>query len=170
MPSRLRTRAWACSITMDFATPLPKIGQKLKGFIRAVRSRRQTGFEASMPAGYKRVASLTDQIVAGLGTQRWFSGIRRRQFARLHPPDIRLQQESLQASPRRTLPSRRIQFKNPGIELLDNTTYTPDGDEALTQIHAPLRISSADNSRSVFGLLSRDGAACGGCLCDRTKG
>lgn len=107
----------------NLAAPLA-IGQKLKGFIRALRfgAKIDLSLDAS---GYQRVASLTEQILAALER---------------HHGKLDLDDDSPPAAIRETFgvskgafkqalgalyKKRRIQFTNPGIQLLDNTHFTP---------------------------------------------
>ena len=105
------------------AAPLAA-GQKLKGFVRTVRSGGK--IDLSLDAsGYKRVAALTDQIVQALernGGQLAFDddsspaairqtfGVSKKAFKQAHG---------------KLYKARRIRFQNPGIQLLDNSSWSP---------------------------------------------
>jgi len=101
-----------------------QIGQKLKGFIRAVRpgGKLDLSLDAS---GYKRVAPLKDQIVQALET----NGGKLAFDDDSSPEIIRATFACIKKAFKQALgalyKSRRIQFTKPGIQLLDNSTYSP---------------------------------------------
>ena len=101
-------------------------GQKMKGFIRALRpgGKLDLSLDAS---GYQRVAPLKDQIIQALERNGG-----RLAFDDDSPPEaIREAFGSSKKAFKQALgalyKSRRIQFSRPGIQLLDNTTYAPSG-------------------------------------------
>jgi uncharacterized protein len=109
----------------NLSAPL-QTGQKLKGFIRALRpgGKLDLSLDAS---GYKRVAPLTEQIVQALersGGQLAFDDDS-------SPEAIReafgCSKKAFKQALGALYKSRRIQFNKPGIQLLDNTTYVPGG-------------------------------------------
>jgi len=109
----------------SLAAPL-QTGQKLKGFVRSVRpgGKLDLSLDAS---GYQRVAPLSEQIVQAL--ERSDGHL---EFDDDSPPAaIRETFGSSKKAFKQALgalyKSRRIQFTKPGIQLLDNTTYTPGG-------------------------------------------
>ncbi len=107
----------------QIATPLA-VGQKLKGFVRTIRpgGKIDLSLDAS---GYKRVASLQQQIVQAL----------ERKGGRLafdddsSPEAIReafgVSKKAFKQALGALYKSRRIRFAKPGIELLDNSEWTP---------------------------------------------
>jgi predicted RNA-binding protein (virulence factor B family) len=99
-------------------------GQKLKGFIRAVRPGGKLDLSLDA-AGYKRVAPLTEQIVQSLER----NGGRLAFDDDSSPPAIReafgCSKKAFKQALGALYKSRRIQFTKPGIELLDNTTFVP---------------------------------------------
>ena len=107
----------------NLAAPL-EAGQKLKGFVRTVRpgGKIDLSLDAS---GYKRVAALTDQIVQAL----------ERNGGRLNfdddssPEAIRqkfgVSKKAFKQALGKLYKARRIRFQNPGIELLDNSSWKP---------------------------------------------
>jgi predicted RNA-binding protein (virulence factor B family) len=107
----------------NLAAPLAA-GQKLKGFVRTVRpgGKIDLSLDAS---GYKRVAALTDQIVQAL----------ERNGGRLNfdddssPEAIRqkfgVSKKAFKQALGKLYKARRIRFQNPGIELLDNSSWKP---------------------------------------------
>jgi predicted RNA-binding protein (virulence factor B family) len=109
----------------NLAAPL-LAGQRLKGFIRTVRpgGKLDLSLDAS---GYKRVAPLKDRIVEALESH----GGRLAFDDDSSPEAIREKFGSSKKAFKQALgalyKSRRIRFANPGIQLLDNTSYSPSG-------------------------------------------
>ena len=107
----------------NLAAPLT-VGQKLKGFVRTVRpgGKIDLSLDAS---GYQRVASLTDQIVQAL----------ERNGGRLDfdddstPEAIRqtfnVSKKAFKQALGKLYKARRIRFQKPGIQLLDNSSWSP---------------------------------------------
>jgi hypothetical protein len=107
----------------NLAAPLVA-GQKLKGFVRTVRSGGK--IDLSLDAsGYKRVAALTDQIVQTLernGGQLAFDddsspAVIRQTFG--------VSKKAFKQALGKLYKARRIRFQNPGIQLLDNSSWSP---------------------------------------------
>jgi predicted RNA-binding protein (virulence factor B family) len=107
----------------SLAAPL-NMGQKMKGFIRAVRpgGKLDLSLDAS---GYKRVAPLKERIVEALER----NGGRLAFDDNSSPEAIRETFSSSKKAFKQALgalyKSRRIRFTSPGIELLDNTNFSP---------------------------------------------
>ena len=107
----------------NLAAPL-EAGQKLKGFVRTVRpgGKIDLSLDAS---GYKRVAALTDQIVQALER----SGGRLNFDDDSSPEAIRqkfgVSKKAFKQALGKLYKARRIRFQNPGIELLDNSSWKP---------------------------------------------
>jgi uncharacterized protein len=105
------------------AAPLA-VGRKLKGFVRTVRSGGK--IDLSLDAsGYKRVAALTDQIVQALernGGQLAFDDDS-------SPAAIRqtfgVSKKAFKQALGKLYKARRIRFQPPGIQLLDNSSWSP---------------------------------------------
>jgi predicted RNA-binding protein (virulence factor B family) len=101
-----------------------KPGQKVKGFVRTVRpgGKIDLNLDAS---GYQRVASLTDQILEALAR----NGDRLDLDDDSSPAVIRerfgVSKKAFKQALGALYKSRRIRFLNPGIELLDNTSWSP---------------------------------------------
>ncbi len=104
-------------------TPL-QIGQRVQGFVRGIRPNGQIdlGLDA---AGYQRVGPLTDQIIEALtknGGQLAFDDDS-------SPDEIRekfgVSKKAFKQALGKLYKARRIRFLNPGIQLLDNSTWTP---------------------------------------------
>jgi uncharacterized protein len=107
----------------NLAAPLAT-GQKLKGFVRTVRpgGKIDLSLDAS---GYKRVAALTDQIVQALeknGAHLTFDDDS-------SPDAIRqkfgVSKKAFKQALGKLYKSRRIRFTSPGIQLLENSSWSP---------------------------------------------
>ena len=105
------------------ANPLA-VGDRVKGFVRTVRPNGKLDLSLDA-AGYKRVAPLREQIVTALeqnGGALPFDDDST-------PASIREKFSCSKNAFKLALGSlykaRRIRFEKPGIQLLDNTTYTP---------------------------------------------
>lgn len=107
----------------NLSVPL-EVGQKLKGFVRIVRpgGKIDLSLDAS---GYKRVATLTEQVVQTL----------ERNQGRLEldddssPEAIRqafgASKKAFKQALGKLYKERRISFAKPGIQLLDNSSWSP---------------------------------------------
>jgi hypothetical protein len=99
-------------------------GQKVKGFVRTVRPNGK--IDLSLDAsGYKRVAPLRDQIVQALkgnGGHLSFDDDS-------SPEEIRqtfgVSKKAFKQALGKLYKERRIRFQKPGIELLDNSSWSP---------------------------------------------
>lgn len=108
----------------DSVTAPLQIGERLKGFVRNIRPDGK--LDLSLDAtGYRRVAPLTVQIVRALeqnGGQLAFDDDT--------PPDeIRqkfgVSKKAFKQALGKLYKSRRLQFLKPGIQLLDNSSWSP---------------------------------------------
>jgi len=107
----------------QLSAPL-EIGQKLKGFIRSIRPGGQ--IDLSLDAsGYRRVASLQQQIIAALEG----NGGRLAFDDDSSPAAIRhrfgVSKKAFKQALGALYKSRRIRFLNPGVELQDNSSWEP---------------------------------------------
>jgi predicted RNA-binding protein (virulence factor B family) len=107
----------------QITTPL-QIGQRLKAFVRNIRSNDQ--IDLSLDAsGYKRVTSLTDQIVKALEA----SGGKLPFDDDSSPEAIRqkfsVSKKAFKQALGKLYKARRIRFLSPGIQLLDNSSWKP---------------------------------------------
>jgi predicted RNA-binding protein (virulence factor B family) len=107
----------------NLATPLTT-GQKLKGFVRAVRPGGKIDLSLDA-AGYKRVAPLTNQIIEALernGGQLAFDDDS-------SPAAIRetfgVSKKAFKQALGKLYKARRIRFEKPGIQLLENSSWSP---------------------------------------------
>jgi predicted RNA-binding protein (virulence factor B family) len=109
------------------AAPL-NIGQRLKGFVRTVRAGGKIDLSLDA-AGYQRVASLTEQIVRALER----SGGRLACDDDSSPAVIRqafgVSKKAFKQALGKLYKERRIAFQEPGIQLLDNSHWSPGGGE-----------------------------------------
>ena len=99
-------------------------GQKLKGFVRTVRSGGK--IDLSLDAsGYKRVAPLTNQLIQALER----GGGRLAFDDDSSPAAIRetfgVSKNAFKQALGKLYKSRRIRFEKPGIQLLDNSSWSP---------------------------------------------
>jgi uncharacterized protein len=100
------------------------IGRKLKGFVRAVRPDGKIDLSLDQ-AGYQRVAPLALRIVQALERNGGRLGLDDDS-----PPEAVRQafgasKKAFKQALGTLYKSRRIRFSRPGIELLDNTTWSP---------------------------------------------
>jgi hypothetical protein len=107
----------------NLAAPLLP-GQKVKGFVRAVRPNGKIDLRLDA-SGYKRVAPLRDQIVQALEGNGGCLA-----FDDDSSPDAIRQKfgvskKAFKQALGRLYKERRILFQNPGIELLDNSSWSP---------------------------------------------
>ncbi len=107
----------------NITTPL-QVGQRLQGFVRTIHPNGKIDLSLDA-AGYKRVAKLTDQIVQALesnGGQLAFDDDS-------SPAAIRekfsVSKKAFKQALGKLYRTRRICFQNPGIQLLDNSLWTP---------------------------------------------
>ena len=107
----------------QLAAPL-RIGQKLRGFVRTVRANGK--IDLSLDAsGYKRVAPLTNQIVAALEK----NGGRLAFDDNSSPAAVRetfgVSKNAFKQALGKLYKQRRIAFLKPGIQLLENAEWVP---------------------------------------------
>jgi len=107
----------------QLATAL-KIGAKLKGFVKTVRANGKIDLSLDA-AGYKRVEPLTNLIVAALH----LSGGKLNLDDDSSPVAIRqnfnVSKKAFKQALGKLYKSRRITFTKPGIQLLENETWSP---------------------------------------------
>jgi uncharacterized protein len=100
------------------------IGQKLKGFVRSLRPDGKVDLSLDQ-AGYRRVAPLALRIVQALQRNRG-----RLELDDDSPPEAIRQafgasKKAFKQALGTLYKARRIRFSKPGIELLDNSTWSP---------------------------------------------
>jgi predicted RNA-binding protein (virulence factor B family) len=107
----------------QMSTPLA-VGQKLKGFVRTIRPGGKVDLSLDA-SGYKRVASLQQQIVHALE----LNGGRLAFDDDSSPEAIRdafgVSKKAFKQALGALYKTRRIRFAKPGIELLDNSEWIP---------------------------------------------
>lgn len=107
----------------NITTPL-QIGQRVKAFVRNIRPNDQIDLSLDA-AGYKRVAPLTDQIVQELeknGGKLAFDDDSSPEAIR---QKFSVSKKAFKQALGKLYKARRIQFLKPGIELLDNSNWSP---------------------------------------------
>ena len=121
-------RTVVCSI-MTTLPPRSLTGQKLKGFVRTVRPDGKIDLRLDA-SGYKRVAALTDQIVQALEQ----NGGRLAFDDDSSPEAIRqkfgVSKNAFKQALGKLYKARRICFLKPGIQLLDNSSWSPSPQSA----------------------------------------
>jgi hypothetical protein len=109
----------------QLASPL-KIGARLKGFVRAVHANGKVDLSLDA-AGYQRVEPLTKLIITALK----MSGGRLAFDDESSPASIRqhfgVSKKAFKQALGKLYKARRIAFTKPGIELLDNSAWSPGG-------------------------------------------
>jgi predicted RNA-binding protein (virulence factor B family) len=109
-----------------------KIGQRLKGFVRTVRPNGKIDLSLDA-AGYSRVAPLTGLIVAALQ----MSGGKLDFDDDSSPAAIRqnfgVSKKAFKQALGKLYQTRRIAFTKPGIQLLDNSSWTPGAKAKVKQ-------------------------------------
>lgn len=107
----------------NIATPL-QIGQKLKAFVRNIRPDDQ--IDLSLDAsGYKRVAPLTEQIVAALEKNGGKLAFDDNSSPEAIRQKFSVSKKAFKQALGKLYKARRIGFTNPGITLLDNSQWSP---------------------------------------------
>ena len=107
----------------NIATAL-KIGAKLKGFVRTVRSGGKIDLSLDA-AGYKRVAPLTNQIVEALERSEGKLDFDDDSSPVVIRQNFGVSKKAFKQALGKLYKTRRIAFLKPGIQLLENTTWTP---------------------------------------------
>ena len=105
------------------ATPL-EVGQKLKGFVRAISPAGK--IDLSLDAsGYQRVASLTAQIVQTLERNDGRLAFDDNSSPEVIRETFGVSKKAFKQALGKLYKGRRISFQNPGIQLLDNSSWSP---------------------------------------------
>ena len=107
----------------NITTPL-QIGQRLQGFVRNIRENDQIDLSLDA-AGYKRVASLTDQIVKALEASDGKLGFDDDSSPEAIRQMFSVSKKAFKQALGKLYKTRRIQFTKPGIQLLDNSSWSP---------------------------------------------
>ncbi len=107
----------------NLASPL-QIGERIKGFVRTIRpgGKIDLSLDAS---GYQRVASLTDKIVQALERHHGHLAFDDDSSPEAIRQTFGVSKKAFKQALGTLYKSRRIRFKKPGIELLDNSAWQP---------------------------------------------
>jgi predicted RNA-binding protein (virulence factor B family) len=100
------------------------IGQKLKGFVRALRPDGKIDLSLDQ-AGYQRVAPLALRIVQALQRNGGRLGLDDDSPPEAIRQALGVSKKAFKQAVGTLYKARRIRFAKPGIELLDNTTWSP---------------------------------------------
>ena len=107
----------------NVTTPL-QIGQRLKAFVRNIRPNDQ--IDLSLDAsGYKRVAPLTDQIVQALEHNSGKLAFDDDSSPEAIRKTFGGSKKAFKQALGKLYKARRIRFQKPGIQLLENVSWTP---------------------------------------------
>jgi predicted RNA-binding protein (virulence factor B family) len=108
----------------NLAVPLEP-GQSLKGFVRTVRpgGKIDLSLDAS---GYQRVAPLTDKIVEALEANSGQLDVDDDTSPEAIRASFGVSKKAFKQALGKLYKARRIRFKKPGIELLDNSAWQPE--------------------------------------------
>lgn len=107
----------------NISTPL-QIGQRLQAFVRNIRPNDQIDLSLDA-AGYKRVAPLTDEIVKALEAHGGKLNFDDDSSPEAIREKFRVSKKAFKQALGKLYKARRIRFLHPGIELLDNSNWTP---------------------------------------------
>jgi len=107
----------------NLATPLAA-GQRLRGFVRAVRPGGKIDLSLDA-AGYKRVAALTDQIVQALENSAGHLDFDDDSSPVAIRQKFGVSKKAFKQALGKLYKGRRIRFEKPGIQLLDNSSWAP---------------------------------------------
>ena len=114
------------------------IGQQLKGFVRAPRPDGKIDLALDQP-GYRRVAPLALRIVQALQRNDGQLGIDDDSSPQAIREAFGSSKKAFKQALGTLYKARRIRFSNPGIELLDNTTWSPGVAPPLKRDKSPSR-------------------------------
>jgi hypothetical protein len=101
------------------------IGQKLKGFVRAVRPDGKIDLSLE-PIGHRRVAPLALRVVEALQRNGGRLGFDDDSSPEAIRQTFGASKKAFKQALGTLYKARRIRFSNPGIELLDNSNWSPD--------------------------------------------
>jgi len=107
----------------NFSAPL-EAGQRLKGYVRKLREDGKIDLTLDA-AGYKRVLPLKLQIVQALQNNGGKLAMDDDSSPALIREQFGVSKKSFKQALGALYKSRRIRFMNPGIELLDNSSWQP---------------------------------------------
>jgi hypothetical protein len=102
-----------------------EIGQRLKGYVRNIRDGGKIDLTLDPPGAYKQVPSLTGQILEALQSNGGKIDFDDSTSPELVRAKFAVSKNTFKRALSALYKKRRIRFTNPGIELLDNATFTP---------------------------------------------
>ena len=102
------------------------VGQQLKGFVRVLRPDGKIDLVLDQP-GYRRVAPLALRIVQALQLNGGRLGVDDDSSPEAIRQAFGASKKAFKQALGTLYKARRIRFSEPGIELLDNTTWSPGG-------------------------------------------
>lgn len=108
----------------DNVTVPLQIGQRLQAFVRNIRPNDQIDLSLDA-AGYKRVAPLTDQIVQALQANHGKLDFDDDSAPEAIRQKFNVSKKAFKQALGKLYKARRIQFLKPGIQLLDNSSWSP---------------------------------------------
>ncbi len=111
------------------------IGKQLKGFVRALRPDGKIDLVLDQP-GYRRVAPLALRIVQALQRNEGRLGLDDDSPPEAIRQSFGASKKAFKQALGTLYKARRIRFSKPGIELLDNTTWSP-GEPATSTKSSP---------------------------------
>lgn len=106
------------------------VGKQLRGFVRALRPDGKIDLVLERP-GYQRVAPVALRIVQALQRNGGRLGVDDDSSPEAIRQAFGASKKAFKQALGTLYKSRRIRFSKPGIELLDNTTWSPGGSPAL---------------------------------------
>jgi predicted RNA-binding protein (virulence factor B family) len=112
------------------------IGKELKGFVRMLRPDGKIDLVLQQP-GYRRVAPLALRIVQSLERNEGRLGVDDDSSPEAIRQAFGASKKAFKQALGTLYKARRIRFSKPGIELLDNATWSPGGTTALAAKPAP---------------------------------
>jgi hypothetical protein len=112
------------------------VGNQLKGFVRALRPDGKIDLVLEQP-GYRRVAPLALRIVQSLERNGGRLGVDDDSSPEAIRQAFGASKKAFKQALGTLYKARRIRFSKPGIELLDNTNWSPGGPANSTERIAP---------------------------------
>lgn len=118
------------------------VGKQLKGFVRALRPDGKIDLVLDQP-GYRRVAPLALRIVEALQLNEGRLGVDDDTSPEAIRQAFGVSKKAFKQALGTLYKARRIRFSKPGIELLDNTTWSPGVPTSSTGRTTPQKIPQA---------------------------
>jgi uncharacterized protein len=112
------------------------VGKQMKGFVRALRPDGKIDLALNQP-GYRRVAPLALRIVEALQLNEGRLGVDDDSSPEAIRQAFGASKKTFKQALGTLYKARRIRFSKPGIELLDNATWSPGAPTTPTERTAP---------------------------------